>query len=82
MLQAMDHMEARCVFYVKVGRHNRLEQSKTCILTITLLGIVMLTVHRNLMVSMSFICIPHNDWIHSSPDISSFEQYCFNIYQK
>jgi len=28
MLHDMDHMEASCVFYVKVGKLNKLEQSK------------------------------------------------------
>ena len=38
MLQDMDHMEASCVFYVKVGTHDELEQSKFWVLTITKLG--------------------------------------------
>jgi len=52
MLQDMDHMEASCVFYVKVGRFDHLEQSKICVLTMTSFGIVMVTVHHNLMVSV------------------------------
>jgi len=44
MLQDMDHMEACCVFYGKVGRFDQLEQSKISVLTFTSLGIVMLTV--------------------------------------
>jgi len=35
MLQGMDHMEASCVFYVKVGTLDQLEQSKFCVLTVT-----------------------------------------------
>jgi len=50
MLQDMDHMEASCVFYVKVDRFNQFEQSKIRVLTVTSLGIVMLTVHYDLMV--------------------------------
>ena len=50
MLQDMDHLEASCVFYVKVGRFDHLEQSKSCVLTITTFRIVMLTIHHNLMV--------------------------------
>jgi len=45
MLQDMDHMEASCVFYAKVGRFHQLEQSKISVLTVTSLGIFMLTVH-------------------------------------
>ena len=52
MLQDVDQMEASCVFYVKVGRFHRLSQSKISVLTIPSLGIVMLTVHYDLMVSV------------------------------
>jgi len=52
MLQDMDHMEASCIFYVKVGRFDQLEQSKISVLTVTSLGIVMLTVHQDLMVGV------------------------------
>jgi len=45
MLEDMDHMEASCVFYVKGGRLHQLAQSKISVLTFTLLGIVMLTIH-------------------------------------
>ena len=44
MLQGKDHMEACCVFYIKVGMFDQLEQIKICILTVTSLGIVMLTI--------------------------------------
>ena len=52
MLQDMDHVEASCVLYVKVDRFHQLEQSKISVWTITSLGIAMLTVHYDLMVSM------------------------------
>jgi hypothetical protein len=52
MLQEMDHMEVSCMFYVKVGKFDQLEKSKICVLTVTLLGIVMLTVHYDLIVSV------------------------------
>jgi len=45
MLQDMDHMEASCVFCVKVGRFHQLEQSKISVLSVTSVGIVMLTVY-------------------------------------
>jgi hypothetical protein len=38
--------------YVKVGRFDKFEQSKISVLTDTSLGIVMLTVHYDLIVSM------------------------------
>jgi len=52
MLQDMDHMEACCVFYVKVARFDDLEQSKICILTVPSFGKVMPAVHYDLMVSV------------------------------
>jgi len=54
MLQNMDHIEASGVFYVEVGTLNRLEQSKFGDLTVTTMGIAMLTVHHDLMFS---VCI-------------------------
>jgi len=38
MRQDMDHMEASCIFYVKVGTLDQLKQSKFCFLTVTKLG--------------------------------------------
>jgi len=52
MLQDMDHMEASCIFYVKIGRFDQLEQSKIRVLTVASLGIVMLTIHWDLMMSV------------------------------
>ena len=49
MLQDMDHIEASCVLYVEVGTLNRVEQSTICVLTVTTLGIAMLTVHHDMM---------------------------------
>jgi len=53
MLQNMDIVEADCVFYIKVGMLNQLEQSKICVLTVTEIGTVMLTVKHDLIVSLS-----------------------------
>jgi len=55
ILQDMDHMEASFIFNVKVGWFDQLLQSKICVLTFTSLGIVILTAHHDLMVSMWFI---------------------------
>jgi hypothetical protein len=52
MLQDMDHMEASWVVYVKVGRFDQFAQSKISILTVTALGIVMLTTHYDFMVGI------------------------------
>jgi len=55
MLQDMDHMEATCVFYVKVCTLNQLEQTKICVLTVILFRIVTLTVCSILIVSVYFL---------------------------
>jgi len=52
MLQDTDHMEASCLLYDDVGMLNRLEQNTICVLTVTTLGIAMLTIHHCMMVSV------------------------------
>jgi len=52
MLQVMDNMKASCIFYVKVGKFDQLQQSKICILTITKWGIFMATVQYGLILSI------------------------------
>jgi hypothetical protein len=52
MLQEMDHMEASCVLYVKVGKFDQFEQSKFSVLTVPSLGIVLLTVHYEMISSV------------------------------
>jgi len=75
MLQGMDHMEASCVFYVKVGTLDQLEQSKICVLTVTKLGIVMLTVQIDSIFSVSFMYDPGDLLRQTSPDVLSVEEY-------
>jgi hypothetical protein len=55
MLQVMDNMEASCVLYVKVGMFTHLEQGKIFLLTVKKLGIVMLTIEHDLIVSVIFM---------------------------
>jgi len=52
MSQGMDYKAASGVLYVKVGRYDQFEQSKISVLTVTSLGIVVHTVHDDLMVSV------------------------------
>ena len=58
MLQDMDNMESSCTCYVEVSMLNRLEQSKIGILTITPLGIAMLTIHHYMILGVCFLKIP------------------------
>jgi len=81
MLQDMDHMEASCVFYVKVARFDQFEQSKISILTVTSLVILMLTVHYDLMVSVWFMYDPGDVLGQTPPDVLSVEEWPFYIYQ-
>jgi hypothetical protein len=52
MMQDIDHMKASRVFFLGIGRLDQFEQSKISVLTIASLGIVMLTVYYQLMVSI------------------------------
>ena len=54
MLQYMDDMEANCIFYVKVGTFDQLEQSKIGVLTVNKMALDMLTIQHDLIVSISF----------------------------
>ena len=46
MLEVIDHTEECSIIYIKVGTCNQLEQNKSSILTVTTLGIVMITVEQ------------------------------------
>jgi len=58
MVQDMYNMEADCIFYVDVGTFDQLEQNKICILTITQMGILILTVQHDLIFIVSSFNIP------------------------
>ena len=81
MLQEMDHMEASCVFYVKVCRFDQFEKSKIRVLTVTSLGMVMPIVDYDLIVSVWFMWDPGSVLTQTSPDILSVEERPFYIYQ-
>ena len=74
MLQNMDHMEASWVFCVKVGRLDRHEQRKFCVLTVTKLGIVMITVQDDSTFSVSFMYDPGDLVRRTSPNVLSVEE--------
>jgi len=73
MLQDMDHIEASCIFYVKVGMLDQREQSKFCVLTVTTLGIVMITVQEDSTLGISFMYDPGDLLRQTSPDVLSIE---------
>jgi len=50
----MDHMVARCVYYVKVCTLDKLEHSNIYVLTVISFGTVMLSIHHDRIVSMYF----------------------------
>jgi len=51
----MDNMEVSSVFYVKVSTFTHLKQIKIALLTITISGIMTLTVQHDIIVSVSFM---------------------------
>jgi len=55
MLQDIDHLGASRVFYVKVRTFDQLEQSKICVLTVILVGIVTLIVRYDMIVRVCFM---------------------------
>jgi len=74
MLRDMDYMEASCVFYVKLGTLDQREQSKICVLTITKLGIFMITIQDDSPCSLSFMYDPGDPLSQTSPDALSIEE--------
>jgi hypothetical protein len=55
MLQDMDPMKAHCIFYVKDGMIDQIEPRKIYVLTVSILGIVRLTVQPDLKLSLCFM---------------------------
>jgi len=81
ILQDMDDTEACCVIDVKAGMPDRLESSKISILTVTKMGIVMLTVQHDLIVSVSFMEYPRDFLGQTLPDIRSLDEFPLYISQ-
>jgi len=75
MLQDMNHMEASCILHVKVGTLDQRERSKFCDLTLTKLGIVMITSQDDLTFNIRFMYDPGHLLRHTSPDVLSVEEY-------
>jgi hypothetical protein len=71
MLQDVDHLEACCVLYVKVGMFDDPKQNTICDLTIMSLGIVMLTLQDDPIVTVCFIYDPGDILKQTSPDFLS-----------
>jgi len=78
----MDHMEASYVFYVKINRFDQFEEGKINILTGISLGIDMLSVHLDWMVSVWFLWDPGDVFRRTSSDVLSIEECPFYIHQK
>jgi len=79
MLQVMDNMEACCVFDVKVSTFTHLEQSKISLLTVNKPGVVTLTVHHDMIVSVIFMQYPGDYSRQTSADALSLEQHPIDI---
>jgi len=77
----MDDTEACCVIDVKAGMPDRVQSSKISILTVTKMGIVMLTVQHDLIVSVSFMEYPRDFLGQTLPDIRSLDEFPLYISQ-
>ena len=55
MIQDMHNPEGCCIFYLKVGTCNHLEQSTICLITVNRMGIVRLTVQHDMSSIVSFM---------------------------
>lgn len=81
MLEDMDCTGACHVFYVMVGTLDQLDQSKISILTVTLLGIAILTVQHDLIFSMCFMKDLIEGMEHILTDVCSVELCTAYIYE-
>jgi len=72
--QDINQMAASCIVYVKVGTLDRLEQDKICVLSITTLGIAILTIQCQIRFSVCFINDCGDFLTQTSPDIFSIEE--------
>jgi len=74
----MDHIEVRCV---KVGMFDQIEQSKICVLTVTILGIVRLTLQHDLEFNICFFQDPGDFLTETSLDILPSKQCPLRVSQ-
>jgi len=81
MLPDMDNLEASCVFYVKIGMFNQLEQSKICLLTINKMEIVRLIIQYEFSVCISLMYYPSDFLRQTSAAIISLEDCTIDIWQ-
>ena len=75
MLQGMDDMEASWVFCDKVGMFDQLEQIKLGVITVTKMGLVMLTIQHGLSVIVSVMEYPGDCLRQTSPDVLSLDEF-------
>ena len=81
MLQDMDHMEASCIFYVKVGTFHQLKQNKICVLTVTIYRRGMLNIRHDSIFRVCFMYAPGDFLRKTSPDILSIKDFSIHILQ-
>lgn len=71
----MDSMEASYVIYVNVGTFNQREQHKICIITVSSVGIAILSVQHYMMLMISFMKDSRDIWRRTSLDIVWLKKY-------
>jgi hypothetical protein len=68
-------MEASCIIYINIGMFGQLKQTKICLLAVTKLGIVMLTIQHELIFSISFMQDYWDFLTQTLPDGISLEEF-------
>jgi hypothetical protein len=74
-------MEVSSIFYVKFSTFTHLEQSTITLFTVNKSGIIMLTVHHEIIVNISFMCYPGDYLRQTSADVLSLELHPLDLRQ-
>jgi len=74
-------MEASCVFYVKVGMFDQLEQNKICVGTVTTLGIAIRTRQHDIIFKACLMLDACDFLRQTSQDVLSIKECPFFIIQ-
>jgi hypothetical protein len=77
MLQDMNHMKATYRLYVWVSKFDQREKRKLCVLTVSIIALVRLTMQYCWMYSVWFMYDPGAIWRQISPEVLSIENFYF-----
>jgi hypothetical protein len=77
MLQDLNHMEASYRLYVWVSKFDQREKRKLCVLTVSIIALVRLTMQYCWTYSVWFMYDPGAIWRQISPEVLSIENFYF-----